>query len=95
MDHKTDDAQFWDWTFEDVGREDVPRLAEFIIDERKDDTCAKVTVVTHSTGVSEVITAALSDTTFSSRVDRVVALAPCTFLNLNNFELPIGDRPSA
>ena len=52
-------------------------------------------MVTHSTASSEMIVAGLSDSTLGSRIDRVVSLAPCMFLDLLNFELPIGDRPSA
>ena len=95
LDYVADGALYWDWTFAEAGKVDVPEVAQFIVDERTDDLCAKVTVVSHSTAITEVIAAGLNDPKLGSTIDRVVALAPCMFLNLRDFELPIGDRPSA
>lgn len=76
LDPLVDWDTYWNFTFQDVGEEDIPVLTDFIIKQRADDACSRVTVLTHSTGITEVMAAAAVDPLMTTKVDRVVALAP-------------------
>ena len=95
LDPVIDATLYWNYSFSEIGKVDVPAITDYIIKERFDDACAKITVVCHSTGATEIMQSAVSDPMFNSKVERIVTLAPCYFINMNNFELPLQDRPSA
>lgn len=44
--------QYWDFTWSDIGKDDLPVITDFIIEERVDDTCDKITVLAHSTAIT-------------------------------------------
>lgn len=55
--HETLDAdvddEYWDFTADELALEDVPALVNEILETRKaDDSCKKVSIVTHSKGSS-------------------------------------------
>lgn len=85
---------YWNFTFQDLGSEDIPTLTDFIIKQRADDECSRVTVLTHSTGITEVMRAAVVDPLMTTKVDRVVALSPCVSVKLDKFGIPLNDKPS-
>lgn len=87
------EAQFWDYSFEDIGMEDFSTMIDAIIAHRWD-YCNKVTLVTHSTGANAALVLAASDPLFSERVERIVTLAPCLLTNLDKFWLPLKDIES-
>lgn len=82
LDYVADPQLYWDFTFEDIGKQDVTAITDFIIQERKGDTCSKLSFVSHSTGITQTAVAALNDPMVGTKTDRVVALAPCFFFNL-------------
>jgi len=73
----------------------LPAITQFILQERAGDECAKISILSHGTGITQATKASLSDPLLPDRVDRVVSLAPCFFIDMIAYELPIGDRPSA
>ena len=51
--------EYWNFSFEDIGREDVTTMVDSIIVMRNQkDECQKVTIVTHSTGANSTLVAA-------------------------------------
>ena len=96
MSHVTltaDMPAFWDYSFEDIGLKDYSRMIDEILSQRVD-ACKKVTLVTHSSGSNAALVLASRDEFFAQKVDRIVALAPCLRLNLDDFWLPLKDRAS-
>lgn len=89
------DAAYWDWSFNEMGQYDLTAMTQGILEARSGDTCAKVSVITHGSAVTQTAKASLVDPLTSDRVDRVVSVAPCFFLDMNTYDLPIGDAPSA
>jgi pimeloyl-ACP methyl ester carboxylesterase len=61
IDKSTPESRFdyWNFSFEDIGREDVSSMVDTIIASRNQtDECKKVTIVTHSTGANAALVAA-------------------------------------
>lgn len=56
--------------------------------------CTKITIMTHKEGVQQATVAILNDANLAKKVDRVVALAPCYFMNPINYEIPLNDIQS-
>ena len=86
LDYSIDSDTYWDWTFADIGKVDLPAMTDFIITERPGTACHKITVLTHSTGVAQAMQHAVSDPLVNDKVDRIVALAPCYYINMSKFE---------
>ena len=85
-------AEYWDYSYEEIGNEDVNSMLDKIIEERIDRSCNKVTLVTHSTGAnSSLSSASLNPDLWSSKVSKLINLAPCLKMDLNNFWLPLQD----
>ena len=57
---KLDPANYWEFSYEDIGNEDIVSMVDRIIAERNSpsDGCSKITIVTHSTGANAVLVAA-------------------------------------
>ena len=60
LDPDFDAFDYWDYSFYEMGNEDIVSMVDRIIAERNspDDGCSKVTIVTHSTGANAVLVAA-------------------------------------
>lgn len=92
--HKTlilpdQDKEFWNYSFDNIGREDIPALVDTVIANRFGPTnCNKVTLVTHSSGLSASLVGAIKVPGFSEKVGQINGLAPCIALNLEKFVLP-------
>ena len=90
--------EYWDFTFDDIGREDVVAMIDSIIALRntpEDLGCSKVTVVTHSSGANQILVAAQDPTTaLDTKVSKIVTIAPCLNININEFWLPLRDIAS-
>ena len=83
---------YFDYTYEEIGREDIASILDMIIEERIDRECSKVTLVTHGTAANEALVAASIDSnSWSSKVSKIVNLAPCLNTELENFWLPVKD----
>ena len=90
-----DNKAYWDFSFEQVGNEDVDSMIDMIIAERHDSTCSKVTLVTHSSAANSALALATNpEKNIAERVDRIVTLAPCLQLNIFEFWLPLKDLAS-
>ena len=52
--------EYWNFSFEEVGREDLNSMVDAIIlaRNREVEGCGKVTIVTHSTGANSALVAA-------------------------------------
>lgn len=75
---------YWDYTFEDVGREDIPKFIDTILANRKLGDCNQVTVMPHGTGVNETLIAAINMADFNDKVKKIVGLAPCLDVSTNS-----------
>lgn len=103
LDHATIDQtdaegkfNYWNFSFEEVGREDINSMVDNIIADRNQvDECNKVTIVTHSTGANSALVAASdSSLQLSSKVGKIINLAPCLSINIEKFWLPVRDLES-
>ena len=80
-----DEWAYWDFSFEEIGNEDVSSMIDKIIATRVN-SCTKVAVVTHSTAAnSAIVLATNADKQLSQKVSQIVTLAPCLQVNLLNF----------
>ena len=53
-------ADYWNFSFEEIGREDVRSIIDGVVSLRNDgESCHKVTLITHSTGANEALVAAV------------------------------------
>ena len=58
-------------------------------------TCEKVQVITHGTGGNATLVAASDPTlNFAQKVGKIVAMAPCIVVNIDEFWLPVRDLAS-
>ena len=90
-----DEAKFWDYTYAEIGSDDIQTMITTIIEERFDRDCSKVAVLTHSTAANSALTAASMDTEFwSQRVSAIISLAPCFMVDLQQYWLPVRDLAS-
>lgn len=85
--------QYWDYSYEEIGIDEIPAFADAIIAARPGN-CNKVTVVPHSSAVNSAIIAAAQVPGLSTKVGSVVGLAPCLQLNLDNLFVPLRDLAS-
>lgn len=89
---------YWDFSFDEIGREDVVAMIDSIIANRnlpEDGGCSKVTVVTHSTGANQILVAAQDPSTgLDIKVGQILTIAPCLNINILDFWLPLKDLAS-
>ena len=80
-------SSFWDFTFEQIGTEDIPAFVDKIIDVRLNTGagCDKVTLVPHGSAVNAALVAALRVPEIAGKVERITALAPCLQINTKEF----------
>lgn len=71
-------AAFWDFNTQTIGENDVEQLVQGIIADRVATTlpCSKVSIIAHSLGTVEAMTA-INSSTAGDYVDRLINLAPC------------------
>lgn len=78
--HNVNEAKFWDFSFQEMGRYDVPAFLDYI---KAQTSRKKVTYIGHSEGTSQMF-AALSDPKSSKitneSVDTFIALAPIVYI---------------
>ena len=86
-------AAFWDFSYEEVGMDDVSTFVDAIVAARPG-ACSKVTVVPHSTAVNSVLVAAASMPNLREKVGSIVAVAPCLQVSLSDFWLDTQDITS-
>ena len=93
-----EDFNYWDFSFDETGREDVVAMIDSIIARRnmpEDLGCSKVTVVTHSTAANQILVAAQDpEAALDTKVGSIVTIAPCLNININEFWLPLRDLAS-
>ena len=90
-----DKEAFWNFSYEQIGSDDVESMLAKIIEERIDRACSKVTLVTHGTGANSSLAAAsLNPDVWSSKVSKIINLAPCLQVDVGNFWLPVRDLQS-
>lgn len=88
------DQQYHDYSFHEVGKEDLTAFVDTIIAARPG-TCEKVQIITHSTGANAALVAASDPViNWAEKVASIVTVGPCLFQDLNNFWLPVKDIPS-
>lgn len=88
---------YWNFDFENVGREDIVTMVDTIISSRNRPTegCSKVTVVTHSTGANQVLVAASDPgNSLATKVEKIVTIAPCLNIHIEDFWLNVKDLAS-
>ena len=76
---------YFDYSFEEVGEQDIPAFVDTIIAERSSSVCEKVTLMPHGSGVNQALIAAMRAPQFSEKVDQITALAPCLQINDSYF----------
>ena len=81
------ETQYWDYSFENIGKEDIPAYVDAIIAARAG-ACNKVTLVPHSTGVNAALVAATQVEGLNTKVGAVSGLAPCFKIGLSQFFMP-------
>lgn len=86
-------SAFWDYTFDNIGKEDVPAFIDAVIANRTGD-CNKVQLLTHSSGANSALVAAINAASFSEKVSGITSLAPCLCLDLLEFWNPYEDPAS-
>ena len=93
----TQPNDYWNFSFEDIGKEDIVSMVDRIILERNkpDEGCSKVTLVTHGTGANSALVAA-QDAAYSlqTKVGQIMSIAPCLNISLDEFWLPVRDLAS-
>ena len=90
-----DEEKFWDYTYAEIGSDDIQTMISTIIEERFDRECSKVAVLTHSTAANSALAAASLDAEFwSQRVSAIISLAPCFMIDLQSYWLPVRDLTS-
>jgi len=79
--------EFWNYTYHDIGVDDIPALVDAVIANRFGATnCNKVTLIAHSSGLSAAMVAAIKGgDAFADKVGQINGLAPCIKLNLDKF----------
>ena len=67
-------ADYWDFSFDEIGREDVRSIVDTVVSLRNDgDSCHKVTLITHSTGANQALVAAVDDSVqLSEKVGQII-----------------------
>ena len=68
--------KFWDYSFEDMAREDFPTTLDFIYQK----TGQKVLVVGHSQGSTQVFAALASEPRLNEKIERFFAVAPVVYM---------------
>lgn len=93
--HKTlilpdQEAQYWNYSFEEIGTDDIPALVNGVIANRVGaGKCNKVSLLAHSSGLSAALVAGIKGGTgLTDRVGQINGVAPCIKLNLSKFVLP-------
>ena len=76
-------SQYWDYSFQKIGEEDVPAYVDAIVAARGGADCSKVTIVPHSTAVDATMVAALTNGFLADKVDQVASVGPCFKLGQN------------
>ena len=74
------EADYWNFTFDEIGREDLNSMIDKIIATRNlpTDGCSKVTVVAHDSGASQILVAAQDPALgIASKVDKIITVASC------------------
>lgn len=62
--------EFWDYSFEEIGSDDIPALVDTVIANRFGPTnCNKVTLLAHSSGLSASLVASLKMPRFADKID--------------------------
>jgi len=79
-------AAYWDYTYENIGLEDVSAFVNTIVTARPG-ACNKVTLVPHSTAVNSALVAAARIPFLSDTVGTIAAVAPCLKVNINEYWL--------
>ena len=94
LEDPVDQKSYWDYSFEQVGNEDVSTMVDKIIESRYE-SCTKVTLVTHSSAAnSSLALATNASKNLSEKVSQIVTLAPCLQINFDEFWLPVRDLAS-
>ena len=86
-------AQYWDYSFEEIGTFDIPAFVDAIIAARVG-ACNKVTLIPHSDSVNASLIAAKSTTGLSNKVNGITGMGPCIQLDLDTLFLPFKDTAS-
>lgn len=90
----TTQPEYFDYCFEEMAN-DVSAQVDTILAAREGETCAQVQVVTHSTGSSPALLAAIKDLTMQEKMARLVTFAPCYFVNMDVIEVNLREPQSA
>ena len=84
--------EFWDWSQDEVGKEDLPAFIDAVIGQREADglPCIKPQLVTFGTGGQEaLIMMSAFPTDSASYVDRVITQATCIVKNTGLVGFPV------
>jgi len=85
--------QYWDYSFEEIGTDDIPAFVDAIIAARVG-ACNKVTLIPHSDSVNASLIAASRITGLNNKVGGITGLGPCVQLDLDTLFLPFKDTAS-
>lgn len=86
-------AQYYDYSYHEIGMDDVPVFVDTIIAARPL-ACNKVTLVPHSTAVNAAVVAASRIPSLGAKVGSIVGLAPCLRVNASEMFINLNDKPS-
>ena len=85
---------YWNYSFEKIGLNDIEAFVDKIIEVRGADLCDKVTMVPHGTGFSEDLVAAARVAGIANKVGQITSLAPCLDINTSEFAVGTGEMPT-
>lgn len=91
LDRSIDDS-YWGYSFEEIGLFDIPAMVDTVLAERPR-SCSRVAVVGHSSAANATLVTALGEG-MSDKVSRIVNLAPCINVNIDNFWIDLRDIAS-
>lgn len=77
-------AEYWAYSYEEIGMYDLPAFIDTIIQERKG-KCDKVTIVAHSTAVNSALVLASKEPAISNKVAGILGVGPCLNVNVDDW----------
>ena len=85
--------EYFDYCFDEMGNDVVAQI-DTIIAARVGETCSPVQLVTHSSGSSAAIIAAIKDASMQEKMARIVTMSPCYFMNMDAIEINLKEPAS-
>jgi lysosomal acid lipase/cholesteryl ester hydrolase len=76
LDNKS--PEYWDFSFEDMARDDVPAFYKKVLEETK---VQKITLISHSQGGTQSFAALASSQEIQDQTELFIALAPVLYMN--------------